>query len=162
MRTQCGVVLLSLLAAPAPTAVAQQADKPIVQNTTPAQFQKNPGLPDCLTLAVERGDPSQGASILLVKGTAGCSAPWHFHSPNEQLMMVSGTGRVEMKGEPAVNLHPGGFAYAPMKHVHQFTCVGAPCSFFLHSDGPFDIHYVNSEGDEISPNEALHKQHNAH
>ena len=106
MRIPCGVVLLSLMTA---TAVAQQTDKPVVQNTSPSQFQKNPGLPDCLTLAVERGDPSNGPSILLVKGTRGCSAPWHFHSPNEQLMMVSGTGRVEMKGEPAVNLHSGGF-----------------------------------------------------
>src|SRR5437879_7686441 len=87
MRIPCGVALLSLMTA---TAVAQQTDKPVVQNTSPSQFQKNPGLPDCLTLAVERGDPSNGPSILLVKGTRGCSAPWHFHSPNEQLMMVSG------------------------------------------------------------------------
>ena len=90
MRIPCGVVLLSLMTA---TAVAQQTDKPVAQNTTPTQFQKHPALPDCLTLAVERGDPSSGPSILLVKGTKGCSAPWHFHSPNEQLMMVSGTGR---------------------------------------------------------------------
>ncbi len=146
MRIPCGVVLLSLMTA---TAVAQQTDKPITQNTSPNQFQKNPGLPDCLTLAVQRGDPSSGPSILLVKGTKGCSAPWHFHSPNE------------MKGEPAVNLHSGGFAYAPVKHVHQFTCVGAPCSFFLHSDGPFDIHYVDQNGSEIPVEQALHKQHKA-
>ena len=157
MRIQCGVVLLALTTAGA--AVAQQSDTPIVQNTKPAQFQKNPGLPACLTLAVERGDPSSGPSILLVKGTRGCSAPWHFHSPNEQLMMVSGTGRVEMKGEHAVNLRAGGFAYAPVKHVHQFTCVGGPCSFFLHSDGPFDIHYVDQAGTEIPVEQALHKQH---
>jgi len=158
MRIPCGVVLLSVLTA---TAVAQQTDKPVAQNTTPTQFQKHPALPDCLTLAVERGDPSSGPSILLVKGTKGCSAPWHFHSPNEQLMMVSGTGRVEMKGEAAVNLHSGGFAYAPVKHVHQFTCVGGPCSFFLHSDGPFDIHYVDQNGTEIPTDQALHRQRKA-
>jgi len=188
MRIPCGVVLLSVLTATAvaqqtdkpvaqnttptqfqkhpalpdcATAVAQQTDKPVAQNTTPTQFQKHPALPDCLTLAVERGDPSSGPSILLVKGTKGCSAPWHFHSPNEQLMMVSGTGRVEMKGEAAVNLHSGGFAYAPVKHVHQFTCVGGPCSFFLHSDGPFDIHYVDQNGTEIPTDQALHRQRKA-
>ncbi len=154
MRISCGVVLLSMMTA---AAVAQQADKPVAQNMSPSQFQKNPALPDCLTLAVQRGDPSSGPSILLVKGTSGCSAPWHFHSPNEQLMMVSGTGRVEMKGEAAVNLHSGGFAYAPVKHVHQFTCVGGPCSFFLHSDGPFDIHYVDQNGSEIPAEQALHR-----
>jgi quercetin dioxygenase-like cupin family protein len=156
MRMPRAVVLLSFLAAPL---VAQQAasDTPIVRNTKPAQFQKIPNLPACLTVAVQRGDPSQGPSILLVKGTAGCHAPWHFHSPNEQLMMVSGTGRVEMKGDHAVNLHSGGFAYAPVKHVHQFTCVGGPCSFFLHSDGPFDIHYVDASGAEIPADQALSK-----
>src|SRR5437867_13362450 len=91
MRIPCGVVLLSLMTA---TAVAQQTDKPVAQNSSPSQFQKNPALPDCLTLAVQRGDPSNGPSILMVKGTTGCSAPWHYHSPNEQLMMVSGTCRV--------------------------------------------------------------------
>ena len=159
MRITNGVVLFSLMTAA--TAVAQQADKPMAQNTTPAQFQRNPGLPDCLTLAVERGDPSKEASILLVKATTGCKAPWHFHSPNEQLMMVSGTGRVEMKGKAPVNLHAGGFAYAPVKHVHQFTCLGAPCSFFLHSDAPFDIHYVDKDGNEIPADQALNKQHKA-
>lgn len=115
----------------AATVVAQQADKPMAQNTTPAQFQKNPGLPDCLSLAVERGDPSKEASILLVEGTKGCMAPWHFHSPNEQLMMVSR------------------------------TCLGGPCSFFLHSDAPFDIHYVDKDGNKIPADQALNKQHEA-
>jgi len=64
-----------------------------------------------------------------------------------------------MKGEQAVNLRTGGFAYAPVKHVHQFTCVGGPCSFFLHSDGTFDIHHVDQSGNEISTEQALSKRH---
>ena len=151
-----GFSLLSLLVA---TASGQQDDKSIVQNTTPGKFQKIPNLPDCITAAVEQGDPTKGASVLMVKGTTGCKAPWHFHTPNEQVMMVSGIGRVEMKGEQAVNLRTGGFAYAPPKHVHQFMCVGGPCSFFLHSDAPFDIHYVDQSGNEISTEQALSKRH---
>ena len=72
-------------------------------------------------------------------------------------MMVSGVGRVEMKGQTAVTLRSGGFAYAPAKHVHQFACVSRPCSFFLRSDGPFDIHYVDQNGNEIPPEQALKK-----
>jgi len=151
-----GFALLSLLV---PAASGQQDDKPIVQNTAPGKFQKIPNLPDCITAAVEQGDPTKAASVLMVKGTRGCKAPWHFHTPNEQLMMASGSGRVEMKGEQAVNLRTGGFAYAPSKHVHQFTCVGGPCSFFLRSDAPFDIHYVDQDGNEISPEQAVSKRH---
>jgi len=125
------------------TVAGQEDDKPIVQNASTSTFQKMPNLPDCITAAVEQGDPTKGASVLIVKGANGCKAPWYFHIPNEQLMMVSGVGRVKVKGEQAVNLRAGGFAYAPVKHVHQFTCVGGPCSFCLHSDARFDIHYVD-------------------
>ena len=150
-----GLFFLPLLFTTAP---AQGDAKPIVQNAVPGRFQKIPNLPDCITAAVERGDPTKGASVLIVKGTSGCTAPWHFHTPNEQLMMISGVGRVEMKGEQAVNLRTGGFAYAPVKHVHQFKCVGGPCSFFLHSDAPFDIHYVDLSGNEISTEQALSRR----
>jgi mannose-6-phosphate isomerase-like protein (cupin superfamily) len=143
-----GLFLLPLLFA---TAAAQGDDKPIIQNAAPGKFQKIPNLPDCVTAAVEQGDPTKGAS--------GCRVPWHFHTPNEQLMMISGVGRVETKGEQAVNLRAGGFAYAPVKHVHQFTCVGGPCSFFLHSDAPFDIHYVDQSGNEMSTEQALSTRH---
>lgn len=69
--------------------------------------------------------------------------------------MVSGRGQVEMKGQQPVVLRAGGFAAAPSKHPHEFTCVGGGCQFFLHSDGPFDIHYIDQNGKEISPEQAL-------
>ena len=72
-------------------------------------------------------------------------------------MMVSGTGRIEMKGQEPVLLRAGGFAAAPSKHVHQFTCVGRGCEFFLHSDAPFDIHYVDQSGKDIPPEQVLGK-----
>ena len=68
------------------TAQGQQDVKPIVQNTTAVKFQKLPNLPDCITAAVEQGDPTNGPSVLMVKGgTAGgrsrskgshCIVPW--------------------------------------------------------------------------------------
>src|SRR5437870_942026 len=78
------------------TATAQERGTQITQNSAPEQFQKVPNIPDCATAAVQQGDPAKGVSVLLIKGTAGCNVPWHFHTPNEQLMMVSGTGRVQM------------------------------------------------------------------
>src|SRR2546425_1199767 len=63
--TAVGLFLLPALCA---TAAAQGDDKPIVQNAAPGRFQKIPNLPDCITAAVEQGDPTKGASVLLVKG----------------------------------------------------------------------------------------------
>src|SRR5947208_12311145 len=102
-------------------AAGQRTDATVAQNSPPDKFQKIPNVPDCLTAAVQQGDPGKGDSVLLIKGTPGCKAPWHWHTPNEQVMMVSGRGQVEMKGQPAVVLRAGGFAAAPGKHPHQFT-----------------------------------------
>src|SRR5438445_229746 len=151
-----GFALLSLLV---PAASGQQDDKPIVQNTAPGKFQKIPNLPDCITAAVEQGDPTKAASVLMVKGTRGCKAPWDFHTPKEQLMLASGRGRDERKREPPVNLPTGGFAYAPSKHVHQFACLGGPCSFFLRSDAPFVFFFEQKTAYEISPEQAVSKRH---
>lgn len=122
------------------------------------KFVSAPGLPSCLTKAVQSGDPEKGESVILIKGKAGCVVPWHWHSANEHVMVASGTAKLEMKekGSSAV-LGPGGYARLLSKHVHQFTCESA-CSAFVSSDAPFDIHYVDASGKEIPPEAALAKK----
>src|SRR5947208_13544817 len=128
--------------------------KKMSQNT----FAPMPGLPSCATAAVESGDPSKGPSIILGKGSAGCLIPWHWHTPTEHVMIVSGSAKVEMKdGGKTEVLGPGGYAMMPSKHVHQFTCTSA-CTFFVSSDAAFDIHYMDSNGTEIPPEAALVKR----
>jgi len=113
-----------------------------------------PGLPGCVTMAVESGDPSKGPSVIVFKGTAGCTIPWHWHTPTEHVMIVSGTAKVEMKGMNTATITSGGYAMMPSKHHHQFTCVKA-CTAFINSGGVFDIHYVDKDGKEIPPEAAL-------
>ena len=133
-------------------------DTGVVRKMSENKFAPLPGLPACATLAVESGDPSKGPSVILLRGPAGCTIPWHWHTPTEQVMIVSGSGRVEMKdtGQNSV-LGPGGYAMMPSKHVHQFTCTSA-CVAFVSSDAAFDIHYVDAKGGEISPEAALSKK----
>lgn len=114
------------------------------------------GLPSCAPMAVESGDPSKGPSVIVFKGTAGCLIPWHWHTPTEHVMIVSGSAKVEMKGGSTATLGAGGYALMPSKHVHQFTCATA-CVAFVSSDGAFDIHYVDAKGKEIPPDAALGK-----
>jgi quercetin dioxygenase-like cupin family protein len=115
------------------------------------------GLPACVTMAVESGDPSKSPSVIVFKGTAGCLIPWHWHTPAEHVMIVSGSAKVEMKGGNSATLGPGGYAMLPSKHVHQFTCASA-CSAFVTSDAAFDIHYVDANEKEIPPETALAKK----
>ena len=117
------------------------------------------GMPSCVSMAVESGDPSKGPSVIVFKGKAGCMIPWHWHTPTEHVMMVSGSARMEMKGGSSATLGPGGYALMPSKHAHQFTCT-SDCSAFVYSDGAFDIHYLDANGKEIPSEAALAKKKN--
>ena len=132
----------------------ESGERAAVKSAADQKFAPFPNVPACMTGAVERGNPETGPSVILIKGSAGCVVPWHWHTPNEQVMIVSGTGRIEMKGEKPALVRAGGYVFAPSHHVHRFSCLGA-CSAFVHSDGTFDVHYVDQAGNEIPPEQAL-------
>jgi quercetin dioxygenase-like cupin family protein len=126
----------------------------VARNTSEMTFVNFPGMPTCGTGAVQSGDPGTGGSIIFAKLAAGCVFPWHWHTPTETLMIVSGTAHAQMKDGTPVVLRAGGFAVMPSKHVHQFRCSTA-CTLFVHSDAAFDMHYVDAQGNELSPADAL-------
>jgi len=127
--------------------------QPMGQNVAEMKFGPVPGVPTCAEGAVQSGDPMKGTFIILVKVPAKCSIPWHWHTANESLMIVSGTAHVDVKDGKSLTLESGGFAMMPAHHVHQFRC--SSCKFYLSSDGAFDIHYVDAKGSELSPDDAL-------
>lgn len=129
-------------------------DKMVHAGIATSKFVNFPGLPKCMTGSVQNGDPSKGPSVILAKSSAGCTVPWHWHTADEQLMIVSGTGKVGMKDSQPASFHTGDYLSMPGKNVHRFTCVTA-CTLFITPSGAFDIHYVDKDGKEISPEEAL-------
>jgi len=150
-RLVCSLLLLFGLTS---LLVAQDADTMTYAAAATSKFTNMPVLPPCVTLSVQRGDPSKGPSVILLKFKPGCVIPWHWHTASEQLMVVSGTGKAQMKdGQPAT-VRPGDYLYLPAKHVHQFTAVTAVTMFDLPS-GAFDIHYVDPTGAEIPPEKAF-------
>jgi quercetin dioxygenase-like cupin family protein len=146
------VVLAGLALTMVCGALAQ--DKAGVVKAASSKFGPLPGLPACLTLSAQRGDPTKGAAVILAKMPAGCSVPWHWHTAGEGLMMVSGKAKIEMKDAAASNVGPGDYVYLPGTHPHQFTCAAA-CTFFDITEGAFDIHYIDKDGKEIQPDQAL-------
>jgi quercetin dioxygenase-like cupin family protein len=96
----------------------------------------------CLSSAVETGDPASGRSTLILKASAGCVVPWHFHTAEEQLIIVSGTVLAEMIHHPSARLGPGGFAVMGGRMPHQFTCQGkSACLMFVTFDRAYDIYW---------------------
>jgi quercetin dioxygenase-like cupin family protein len=151
------LVILATLSLPGVSAAAQQAgDKPIVSPAAAAKFTALPIAPKCFTIAVEKGDPNTGPSVILARFAPGCVAPFHWHTPSETAMIVSGSLEAQMKDDKAFVGHHGDFVYFPSHHVHRATCLGAaPCLVFLTSDAAFDIHWVDAQGKEISLDEAV-------
>jgi hypothetical protein len=72
--------------------LAQDAGTMTYAAAATSKFTNMAGLPSCMTLSVQRGDPSKGPSVILLKFKPGCTVPWHWHTAAEQLMVVSGTG----------------------------------------------------------------------
>ncbi len=64
----------------------ESGEKAVVNKAATAKFEKIADVPDCNTVAVERGDPSKGPAVLLSKLTPGCIVPWHWHTSSEALM----------------------------------------------------------------------------
>jgi quercetin dioxygenase-like cupin family protein len=138
-------------------ATSSQAQETKLTRTNSTPMVHMPGTPDCFVMATEQGDPNKEASILKMKGSAGCAVPWHWHPATENIMMVSGTAETQVKGEKPVQLEQGSFLSVPPKHAMNFVCV-QECTLFVYTDGPFAMHYVDEAGREITPAAALQKK----
>jgi len=149
----CGAAMLIV----APAARAQAGDEPVMHSHAAMKLGALPNVPACVTGTSESGDPTKEAATLLLRFAPGCLVPSHWHTPDEIIMMVSGSLRVGMKGsdKPAF-MHAGDYASMPSKHVHSARCSGpAACMMFLYSSGAFDVHYVDASGKEIPMSEAV-------
>jgi mannose-6-phosphate isomerase-like protein (cupin superfamily) len=94
----------------------------------------------CLSSAIETGDAPAGPSTWILKAPPGCVVPWHSHTAEEQLIVVSGNVLAEMTDHPPTRLGPGGFAMMGARMPHQFSCQGrSACLMFVTFDRAYDI-----------------------
>jgi len=77
--------------------IARADDMAVLRKMAETKLLPMAGLPQCVTMAVESGDPSKGAFLIVFKGTAGCVIPWHWHTSTENVMIVTGSAKIEMK-----------------------------------------------------------------
>jgi len=139
---------------PAVSASNLPAPESMITTAQQNNFSSSTVLPDCYTYAVVRGDPEGGPAVTLSKLAAGCKVPWHTHSANAQVLFVSGSFQLEMKGQAAQVLTQGSYAYVPANHQHQESCLDG-CLYYVIREGAADVHYVDRAGNEIAPTVAL-------
>jgi hypothetical protein len=133
---------------------AEDTTEMITLNPRTLKFMPIPDMPACASAAILRGNPRYGPAWVLLKLASGCRVPWHWHTANETLVVISGQGTVAMKDGPPLQFVPGAYASLPSHHMHQASCSRA-CLLFNGADAAFDIHYVDASGEEISSEKAL-------
>jgi quercetin dioxygenase-like cupin family protein len=134
-----GVALCSSLAL---MVHAQAAKSGIVRQLADVKFPQEEK-PGCLQFALENGELKTGPSTAIMKAAPNCVVPPHYHTAEEQLIIVRGDVSTGMEGMSDSVLHPGGFAMMPSKAVHWFTCTAKEeCVMFVTFDRAYDIVWV--------------------
>jgi quercetin dioxygenase-like cupin family protein len=110
-----------------------------------------PSLPPGAKMAVLDGDPNKpGSFTVRLKAPAGYKIPPHTHPTAERVTGISGTARLGM-GEKfdeaaAHEVAPGSFVVLPAGMAH-FAWSPDESIVQIHSEGPFQIKYVNPADD---------------
>ena len=131
-----GLLLAITLSAQAPESGRKSG---IVRQLIDVKFPPGDG-PDCLQFFLENGDMKTGPSTAIMKAAPKCVIPPHYHTAEEQLIIVKGYVSTGMEGMKDTELGPGGFAMMPSKAPHWFTCTAKEeCLMFVTFDRAYDI-----------------------
>jgi len=137
-----GLLLAVTLSAQAPKTEGKSG---IVRQLSEVRFPAGEG-PDCLQFFLENGDMKVGPSTAIMKAKPKCVVPPHYHTAEEQLLIVKGDVSTGMEGMKDAVLGPGGFAMMPSKAPHWFTCTAKEeCLMFVTFDRAYDIVWIKPD-----------------
>ena len=138
MKTMAFAVLAvaTLLSANAPA-----KDKPMEDMVWPAESVKwEPGPLPGTKVAKLWGDWMKGPYGVMVKFDAGQINALQHHTRALKIVIISGTFTLQTDGAPETKLGPGSYLMQAAGKKHVSGCAaGAECTFFMTSDGKFDL-----------------------
>ena len=141
LACSCLLVVITLSA----QALKTESRAGIVRQLSEVRFPAGEG-PDCLQFFLENGEMKTGPSTAIMKAKANCVVPPHYHTAEEQLIIVKGNVSTGMEGMQDTVLGPGGFAMMPSKVPHWFTCTGKEeCLMFVTFDRAYDIVWLKDK-----------------
>jgi quercetin dioxygenase-like cupin family protein len=96
-------------------------------------------MPAGCELAVLQGDPGEHNADVFFKLPGGTTAPHHWHTSAERMVLITGEMVVDYDGQDPVTLRPGTYAYGPARLAHTTVCRSAdPCILFIAFEEPVD------------------------
>src|ERR1700732_2812914 len=126
-------VMIGILGA-APAGISDGVVRPL----SGVKFEQDEDI-KCLRFSLESGNPRTGPSTDILSAPAKCTVPWHYHTAEEQFVVIRGSVVTEMDGIQSSTLGAGGFALMPSKKHHRFFCDSdSGCLMVVAFDRPYD------------------------
>lgn len=101
-------------------------------------------MPDSCGLAIMQGDPKEKNTDLLFRLRSDTTAPHHWHTSAERMVLLSGEMMVDYDNQKPVVIEPGNYAYGPPELPHVATCQSPEdCVLFISFDEPVDAFAVD-------------------
>jgi quercetin dioxygenase-like cupin family protein len=98
-----------------------------------------PFMPEGCGLAVLQGQPSERNADIFFRLRGGTTAPNHWHTSAERMVLVAGELHVGYDGQDPVVMEPGTYAYGPPELPHDAACVSEEdCILFIAFVEPVD------------------------
>ena len=93
-------------------------------------------------MSILRSDEASGDTAMIVRAKAGTQVPKHWHTANEQIIVIEGVLNIESEGH-TVSLSKGGFHFLPSKVLHRaWANDNDDILIFIAADAPWDINFV--------------------
>ena len=93
-----------------------------------------------LEMLAVRGNPNEGASLILQKFPAGMDSAWHWHTAAYEGVVVQGKWTHTFKGAAPETGGPGSTYSQPARQVHDERCEeGAECIIVAYFHGTRDF-----------------------
>lgn len=96
-------------------------------------------MPEGCGIAVLQGDPAGHNADIFFRLQGGTTAPHHWHTSAERMVLITGELHVNYDGQDPVVMRPGTYAYGPAGLPHVAACKSAePCVLFIAFEEPVD------------------------
>lgn len=148
-RAVMGSLLLGVALCLLPAAVMADGDRAftVAPDSPDLEWGDCPAfMPAGCGLAVIQGDPAEPNADVFFRLPAGTTAPNHWHTSAERMILVAGEMEVDYEGQDPVVLESGTYAYGPAELEHVTTCTSeTDCMLFIAFEEPVDAHAVEAD-----------------
>ena len=139
-RLMAAVAVLAIVLSQGPSAMADKKAHTAEAEDPDLEWGPCPAfMPEGCEIAALQGDPAEPNADVFFKLPGETTAPEHWHTSAERMVLVAGEMQVTYEGQDAVALAPGTYAYGPPELPHTAECVSAePCVLFIAFEEPVD------------------------